>query len=118
MLGDELLKIHKSYLPLITALKISVDVKGLSHITGGGIVGNTSRIIPGGLGLQIHWGAWEMPAIFKLIQSAGNISSDEMHKAFNCGIGLVAVIAKEDKIVAFQAAHDVREHPLIIGEVV
>ncbi len=118
VLGDELLKIHKSYLPLITALKISVDVKGLSHITGGGIVGNTSRIIPRGLGLQIHWGAWEMPAIFKLIQSAGNISSDEMHKAFNCGIGLVAVIAKEDKIVAFQAAHDVREHPLIIGEVV
>lgn len=118
VLGDELLKIHKSYLPLITALKISVDVKGLSHITGGGIVGNTSRIIPGGLGLQIHWGAWEMPAIFKLIQSAGNISNDEMHKAFNCGIGLVAVIAKEDKIVAFQAAHDVREHPLIIGEVV
>lgn len=118
VLGDELLKIHKSYLPLITALKISVDVKGLSHITGGGIVGNTSRIIPRGLGLQIHWGAWEMPAIFKLIQSTGNISNDEMHKAFNCGIGLVAVIAKEDKIVAFQAAHDVREHPLIIGEVV
>lgn len=118
VLGDELLKIHKSYLPLITALKISVDVKGLSHITGSGIVGNTSRIIPRGLGLQIHWGAWEMPAIFKLIQSTGNISNDEMHKAFNCGIGLVAVIAKEDKIVAFQAAHDVREHPLIIGEVV
>lgn len=118
ILGDELLKIHKSYLMLITALKNSVDVKGLSHITGGGIVGNTKRIIPEGLNLLIHWGAWELPAIFKLIQETGNISNDEMHKAFNCGIGLVAVIAKEDKIVAFQAAYDVREHPLIIGEVV
>ena len=118
ILGDELLKIHKSYLMLITALKNSVDVKGLSHITGGGIVGNTKRIIPEGLNLLIHWGAWELPAIFKLIQETGNISNDEMQKAFNCGIGLVAVIAKEDKIVAFQAAYDVREHPLIIGEVV
>lgn len=117
-LGDELLKIHKSYLSLITTLKNSVDIKGLSHITGGGIVGNTSRIIPKDLKLLIHWGAWEMPAIFKLIQQTGNISSDEMHKVFNCGIGLIAVIAKEDKIVTFQAAHDAREHPLLIGEVI
>jgi len=118
ILGDELLKIHKSYLPLITALKNSIDVKGLSHITGGGIVGNTSRIIPKGLGLLIHWGNWEMPAIFKLIQQTGNISNDEMHKVFNCGIGLAAVVSKSDKIVAFQAAHDAHEHPLLIGEVV
>ena len=103
ILGDELLKIHKSYLPLIEALKNSVDVKGLSHITGGGIVGNTSRIIPKGLELLIHWGNWEMPAIFKLIQQTGDISSnEEMHKVFNCGIGLIAVISKEDKLQAFQ----------------
>jgi phosphoribosylformylglycinamidine cyclo-ligase len=117
-IGDELLKIHKSYLQLITALKNSVDVKGLSHITGGGIIGNTSRIIPDGLSLDVHWGNWEMPAIFKLIQHTAEISNDEMHKVFNCGIGLIAVINKEDKIVAFQAAHDVHEHPLLIGEVV
>ena len=118
ILGDELLKIHKSYLSLITTLKNSVDIKGLSHITGGGIVGNTSRIIPNDLKLLIHWGVWEMPAIFKLIQQTGNISSEEMHKVFNCGIGLIAVISKEDKIVVFQAAHDAREHPLLIGEVI
>lgn len=118
VLGDELLKIHKSYLTLITALVNSVDVKGLSHITGGGIIGNTSRIIPKGLDLLIHWGAWELPAIFKLIQNTGDISSEEMHKVFNCGIGLIAVISKEDKIVTFQAAHDVHEHPLLIGEVI
>ena len=117
-IGDELLKIHKSYLHLITALKNSVNVKGLSHITGGGIVGNTSRIIPKRLNLDIYWGNWEMPAIFKLIQHTGNISNEEMHKVFNCGIGLIAIIAKEDKIITFQAAHDLHEHPLLIGEVV
>ena len=117
-LGDELLKIHKSYLQLITTLKNSVDVKGLSHITGGGIVGNTSRIIPKGLDLQIHWGNWEMPAIFKLIQLTADISNEEMRKVFNCGIGLIAVVSPSDKLNTFQAAHDVHEHPLLIGEVI
>lgn len=118
ILGDELLKIHKSYLPLITSLRNTVDIKGLSHITGGGIVGNTSRIIPKGLDLSVHWGNWEMPAIFKLIQQTGKISNEEMRKVFNCGIGLIVVISKEQKIVTFQAAHDAHEHPLLIGEVI
>ena len=118
VLGDELLKVHKSYLPLITALKNSVDVKGLSHITGGGIIGNTKRIIPKGLDLLIHWGTWEMPALFKLIQHTANISNEEMHKVFNCGIGLIAVVSKEEKLNAFQVAHDIHEHPLLIGEVI
>ncbi|MFZ2324889.1 MAG: phosphoribosylformylglycinamidine cyclo-ligase [Ignavibacteriaceae bacterium] len=117
-IGDELLKIHKSYLSLITLIKNSIDVKGLSHITGGGIIGNTSRIIPKGLNLQINWGSWEMPPIFKLIQKTGNISNEEMHKVFNCGIGLIAVVSKEDKLQAFQVAHDAHEHPLLIGEVI
>jgi phosphoribosylformylglycinamidine cyclo-ligase len=118
ILGEELLKIHKSYLPLITALKNSVNVKGLSHITGGGIIGNTSRIIPKGLEIVIHWGNWEIPAIFKLIQKTGNISNEEMRKVFNCGIGLIAVISKDDKLQAFQIIHDIHEHPILIGEVV
>lgn len=117
-LGDELLKVHKSYLSLIATLKNSVDIKGLSHITGGGIVGNTKRIIPEGLDLQIHWDNWEMPSIFKLIKKTGSISNEEMYKVFNCGIGLVAVISKEDKLRAFQTAYDLHEHPLLIGEIV
>lgn len=117
-LGDELLKVHKSYLTLITALKQNVDVKGLSHITGGGIIGNTKRIIPKGLDLLIHWGTWDMPAIFKLIQHTANITNEEMHKVFNCGIGLIAVVSKEEKLNAFQVAHDIHEHPLLIGEVI
>jgi len=59
-----------------------------------------------------------MPAIFKLIQQTGNISNEEMHKVFNCGIGLIAVVSKEEKLNAFQISHDLHEHPLLIGEVV
>ncbi len=118
VLGDELLKIHKSYLKLITTLKNSVDLKGLSHITGGGIVGNTKRIIPKGLELKINWDAWELPPIFKLIQKAGNISDDEMHKVFNCGIGLIAVVSKNDKALTLKVANKLNENPLLIGEVV
>lgn len=117
-LGEELLKVHKSYLKLITTLKQNLEIKGLSHITGGGIIGNTKRIIPKDLDLNLHWGTWEMPAIFKLIQHTANISNEEMHKVFNCGIGLIAVISKDDKLNAFQVAHDIHEHPLLIGEVV
>lgn len=117
-LGNELLRIHKSYLKLISNLKKTVKVKGLSHITGGGIIGNTSRIIPKDLDISIFWGNWEMPPIFKLIQKTGKLSNKEMRKVFNCGIGLIAVISPKDKIVAFQAAHDAQEHPLLIGEIV
>jgi phosphoribosylformylglycinamidine cyclo-ligase len=117
-IGNELLKIHKSYLKLIEALKSTVDIKGFSHITGGGIIGNTSRIIPKGLNLKIDWDAWEMPPIFKLIQQTGRISNEEMHKVFNCGIGLIAVISKEDKSQVFQTVQNMHEHPLLIGEVV
>lgn len=118
VLGDELLKIHKSYLRIISDLIDNIEVKGLSHITGGGIVGNTMRIIPKEMGLNIHWGNWEYPAVFKLIQNAGNISSEEMRRVFNLGIGLIAIISKENETNAFQLIHDLNEHVLLIGEVV
>lgn len=118
ILGDELLKIHKSYLFLITTLKNSVDIKGLSHITGGGIIGNTKRIIHKELDLLINWRAWEMPAIFKLIQHTGKISDEEMQMVFNCGIGLVAIVSKDDKSKIFNTAINLQEHPILIGEVI
>lgn len=116
-LGDELLKVHKSYLALISTLKNSVDIKGLSHITGGGIMGNTKRIIPKGLDLLIHWGTWEMPAIFNLIQQTANISNEEMHKVFNCGIGLVAVISAEELKNLRTLFSNLKEEFNLIGEV-
>ena len=116
-LRKELLKIHKPYLKLITLLKQNVEVKGLAHITGDGIIGNTMRIIPKGLSIKIHWGNWDIPPIFKLIQETGDISSEEMRKVFNVGIGLVAIVARSNEELTLQLAHEVKEHPLVIGEV-
>ncbi len=116
-LGEELLRVHKSYLKLIRELKSNLDVKGFSHITGGGIIGNTSRIIPEGLNLKIHWGNWDAPPIFKLIQNTGNISSDEMRKVFNEGIGLIAVVPQEQEEMTLQVALTQKEHAIVVGEV-
>ncbi len=116
-LGEELLRVHKSYLKLIRELKTNVNVKGFSHITGGGIIGNTSRIIPEGLNIKIHWGNWDAPPIFKLIQNTGNISSEEMRKVFNQGIGLIAVVPQEEEEKIIQAAVTQKEHAIVVGEV-
>ncbi|MDX1640038.1 MAG: phosphoribosylformylglycinamidine cyclo-ligase [Balneolaceae bacterium] len=90
--GEELLKIHRSYLPVITELKTIEGVHGFSHITGGGIVGNTSRILPRERTLDIDWEAWDRPAIFRLIQDLGNVPEEDMRATFNLGIGLIAVV--------------------------
>ena len=116
-LGDELLRIHKSYLPLIKILKQNIELKGLAHITGGGIEGNTKRIIPENLNLKIHWGNWEIPSIFKLIQDTGEINNEEMRKVFNMGVGLIAVIPAEQEGITMETALSVKEHGTIIGEV-
>ena len=69
--GEELLAIHRSYLKTINKVIDSGKIKGLSHITGGGIIGNTSRIVPENARLKIDWNSWEAPKIFKMIQDAG-----------------------------------------------
>ena len=116
-LGDELLKIHKSYLKLINTLKSNISIKGMAHITGGGINGNISRIIPQGMNAKIQWGNWDQPAIFNLIQESGDIDNTEMRKAFNVGIGLAVIIPREQEELAFQLILELKEHPLIIGEI-
>ena len=72
-IGEELLKVHLSYLDIIQLAIQSFPITGISHITGGGIIGNTKRILSDGLNLSIHWPAWEVPPIFKLIQQWGNV---------------------------------------------
>jgi phosphoribosylformylglycinamidine cyclo-ligase len=117
-LGDELLKIHKSYLKLITRLKDEIEIKGMAHITGGGIGGNISRIIPEGLEIIIHWGNWTPPPVFQLIKEAGEVKLNEMRKVFNMGIGLAIIVSKEDERKLFDLCHLISEHALLIGEVV
>lgn len=116
-IGEELLSIHRSYLNLIKAIKNKIEVKGISHITGGGIVGNTKRILSKELKLKIYWNEWEVPAIFKLIQEAGEISDQEMREVFNMGIGLIFVVSKENVDTILNLANELNEKPIVIGEV-
>ncbi len=118
MIGDSLLTVHKSYLSLITKLKNNFSIKGLSHITGGGIIGNTMRIIPKGLQLNIKWNEWDILPIFKLIQETGHIPDEEMRLVFNLGIGLIAVVAKDDAENILEYCKTVNEKAWLIGEVV
>ena len=116
--GEELLQVHRSYLSLITALKDEPGVNGFSHITGGGMVGNTKRILPEGLALDINWNGWERPAIYNMIQEIGNVPEDDMQATFNLGIGLVAVVSA-DKVEALKAkAVELGEEVFEVGEVV
>ncbi|MEX0646990.1 MAG: phosphoribosylformylglycinamidine cyclo-ligase [Balneolaceae bacterium] len=91
--GDELLKVHKSYLSLISELRKMDGVNGFSHITGGGIEGNTKRILPDKLNLNVDWDSWERPPVYNLIQKTGNVPEEDMQATFNLGIGLIAVVS-------------------------
>jgi phosphoribosylamine--glycine ligase/phosphoribosylformylglycinamidine cyclo-ligase len=94
---DLLLKPHRSYLPVLkTALREKPGlVKGLAHITGGGFEGNVPRILPSGLDALIDVGAWDIPALFALIQKKGSIPLEEMYRVFNMGIGMLVAINPE-----------------------
>ncbi len=90
-LGEALLEPHRSYLPTMRPLLEAGLVRGMAHITGGGILGNIPRALPEALGVTLDWGAWPVPPIFGLIQSTGEVSFDEMTRVFNLGLGWVFV---------------------------
>jgi len=117
-IGEELLRIHKSYLRLIQGISQKINVKAFSHITGGGILGNTGRVIPEGVELKVDWSSWEVPEIFKLIQSTGKVHDEEMRKAFNLGIGLIAIADKNDVDKISEVVKSMNEELIIIGEVI
>ncbi|MFN1835542.1 phosphoribosylformylglycinamidine cyclo-ligase [Balneola sp. MJW-20] len=116
-LADELLKVHRSYLPLITELKEMKGVHGFSHITGGGLVGNTKRILPEGRKLDVNWESWERPAIYNLIQELGNVPEEDMQATFNLGIGLVCVVSYEEADSVKAAAEKRGEEVFEVGKV-
>lgn len=92
-LGEALLEVHRSYLkelkPLLGA------IKGLAHITGGGLPGNIARILPAGLGVRIREGTWEIPPLFHIIEAEGKVDHGEMYQVFNMGIGMVVITDPE-----------------------
>ena len=81
--------------PILAALK-KFTIKGMAHITGGGITENVPRVLPENTVAQINAQSWELPKLFQWLQKAGNVAQQEMYRTFNCGIGMVVIVAKED----------------------
>ena len=91
-LGEELLEPHRPYYPLVEP--VMGIVKGMAHITGGGLIENVPRALPEGLGAHLDTGAWKLPAIFTILQERSNVAREEMYRVYNMGLGLVLVCDK------------------------
>ncbi|NTV16410.1 MAG: phosphoribosylformylglycinamidine cyclo-ligase [Chlorobiaceae bacterium] len=115
--GEELLKVHRSYLSVIEPFFGSPDIKGLSHITGGGLMGNTMRIVPEGLKLDVAWDSWPEPLIFDIIRKAGHVPEDDMQRTFNLGVGLVMIVEKNAVDRVISSLKSQQENAYIIGVV-
>ncbi len=115
--GDVLLSPHRSYLKAVTPLLDKELIKGMAHITGGGITENLPRIFPAGVSARIERG-WPIPPIFTFLQKHGAIPDDEMYRAFNMGIGLIIACAsdKQDDVIATLRAAG--EAPIAVGTLV
>ena len=115
--GEELLKVHRSYLRVIEPFFGSPDIKGLSHITGGGLMGNTMRIVPEGLKLDVEWDSWPEPVIFDIIRREGSVPEEDMRRTFNLGLGLVMIIEKNAVERVISCLKSQNENAYIIGKV-
>ena len=93
--GEALMRTHRSYLPVIGPVLDRGWIKGMAHITGGGITENLPRILPQGLGFSLDRGSWTIPPLFAWLQRAGQLDDAEMFRAFNMGVGLIAVCSPD-----------------------
>jgi len=113
----DLLEPTRIYVKPILQLIESLPVKGLAHITGGGLVGNVPRVLPAGTKAVIDKGAWPRPPVFQWLQQAGNVADDEMWRVFNCGIGMVLVVAAAHAKAAAEQLSNAGETVYQIGAV-
>jgi len=97
--GEDLLRVHKNYQPLLGKAPSGM-IKGLAHITGGGLIDNLPRILPKNCDAVIETKSWRVPHIFKILQQNGGVDSAEMYQVFNMGIGMVAVVSEHDAKLA------------------
>jgi phosphoribosylformylglycinamidine cyclo-ligase len=117
--GDALLAPHRSYLQSIRPLLAEGLVKGMAHITGGGITENLPRVLPDGCAAEIDQSTWVVPPVFELIREHGHVAADEMFKAFNMGIGLTVVCADTNRMRVFDLLQTAGEsHAATIGRIV
>ena len=116
--GEELLTVHRSYLHVCQGLLDTNVVRGLAHVTGGGIPGNLPRVLPDGLGATVDRDSWKVPPVFQTLQDAGNVDRYEMDRVFNMGVGMIAIVSESDvqAVKAAAAEHGIGSR--VIGRIV
>jgi phosphoribosylformylglycinamidine cyclo-ligase len=115
-LGVELLRPTRIYVPIVRSLPRGI-VKGMAHITGGGITGNLPRILPGGCDARIRPGSWPVPGVFALVQRLGGVQRDEMFQTFNMGIGFILIVPARQAETVLGALKQRGERAYVIGTV-
>jgi len=116
-LGDALMAPTRIYVRSLLELMKHLPVKGMAHITGGGLTENIPRILPASLQAVLETSAWQLPPVFAWLQQAGNVALAEMHRTFNCGIGMAVVVGKDEVDPALKALRSSGETASIIGEI-
>jgi phosphoribosylformylglycinamidine cyclo-ligase len=106
------------YVKPLLELAATVEVHGLAHVTGGGLTDNIPRVLPDGLGARLDATAWQRAPVWDWIRTSGRISDAEMHRTFNCGIGMVVVLAPSEVDAALGLLRAAGEQASVIGEVV
>ncbi|MGH8243379.1 MAG: phosphoribosylformylglycinamidine cyclo-ligase [Steroidobacteraceae bacterium] len=117
-LVDLLMMPTRIYVKPLLALAAAVEVRGFAHITGGGLTDNIPRVLPEGLGVRLDPRAWRREPVWEWIRTAGRIADAEMHRTFNCGIGMVAIVARSKADAALALLRAAGEEASVVGEVV
>ncbi|HVG44944.1 MAG TPA: phosphoribosylformylglycinamidine cyclo-ligase [Longimicrobium sp.] len=116
--ADVLLRVHRSYLKPLWPLLERGEVHGLAHITGGGLIDNVPRVLPAGVDARFELASWRVPALFRVLQREGGVEEREMFRAFNMGIGMVAVVAAERAQATVDELRAAGETAWVAGEIV
>ena len=116
-LADAIMAPTRIYVKPMLALMAELPVKGMAHITGGGLTENVPRVLPANVKAMIDQSAWQRPKLFQWLQSAGNVTESEMHRVFNCGIGMCVVVAKENVQQALTLLRASGEEAVEIGRI-
>lgn len=117
-IGDELMKVHRSYLRPLQRLLKQGWLSGAAHITGGGITDNTPRMLPKGLAARIDWGSWPVPPVFEFLKRIGAIPDEDYRRTFNLGIGMILAVPQARIAQAARLLDRMKEPYYLIGEVI
>jgi phosphoribosylformylglycinamidine cyclo-ligase len=115
--GDVLLATHRSYLGAIRPLLAAGSIRGMAHITGGGITENLPRVLPQGLQAHVDPASWTVPPVFRWLQNTGSVPEDDMRRTFNMGVGMIVVCGAGDADAVMTALREAGEAPVTIGEI-